>query len=107
MAGVVLSMPLSAPLLSLLFLLLTTSLGFLMPNIAALAFGHIRERMGSASALQGTIQSLAGGIAGVSIGLLSDGSVWPVIMVVGGWGILANLLWQRARATTATQPASV
>lgn len=97
MAVIAWSVPLSAPLLSALFFLLTTSLGFLMPNIAALAFGHIRERMGSASALQGTIQSLTGGIAGVSIGILSNGSVWPVIMVIGGWSILANVLWQRAR----------
>lgn len=88
---------LTAPLLSGLFFLLTTSMGFLMPNIAALAFGHVRTRMGSASALQGTIQSIVGGLAGTAIGLLSNGTIFPVIVVIGGFALAGNILLRIAQ----------
>ena len=77
---------------SVLFFLLCMSVGFIMPNIAALAFGHIHGRMGSASALQGTIQSIVGGIAGTMNGVLSNGTMWPIVGVIGSAAVCGALV---------------
>ena len=77
---------------SVLFFLLCMSVGFIMPNIAALAFGHIHGRMGSASALQGTIQSIVGGLAGTLIGVFSNGTMWPIVGVIGSAAVCGALV---------------
>lgn len=93
--------------LTALFFAMCMSMGFVMPNIAALAFGHIKERMGSASALQGTIQSMVGGVAGTLIGILSNGTLWPIIGVIGCFSAIGVfLLWTtRKRVANATMSA--
>jgi DHA1 family bicyclomycin/chloramphenicol resistance-like MFS transporter len=63
-----------------------------MPNLAALAFGHIRERMGSASALQGTTQSIIGGLSGTLVGLLSNGTMLPAVIVITAFAIIGRIL---------------
>jgi len=72
-----------------LLFLLQAALGCILPNIAALAFGHVRERMGSASALQGTTQSLFGAVSGTLVGALSNGETLPMMGVIAGFAVLA------------------
>ncbi len=94
----------SVTTVTMLFSLLGMCVGFSMPNIAALAFGHIKERMGSASALQGTTQSVVGGIAGTLVGLLSNGSIIPTALIIGGFASVASVLLVIAQWTAAQQP---
>ncbi|GGJ57430.1 multidrug effflux MFS transporter [Deinococcus roseus] len=69
-----------------LFFFLMVSMGFTMPNLPALAMGHVKERIGSASALLGTSQFLVGGLAGTVVGLL-DGPL--VLAVLAGCSVVA------------------
>jgi DHA1 family bicyclomycin/chloramphenicol resistance-like MFS transporter len=48
--------------------------------------------MGSASAIQGTIQSIIGGVAGTLVGVLSNGTLVPVALVIGGAAVLGCAL---------------
>jgi MFS transporter, DHA1 family, multidrug resistance protein len=73
--------------LTVLFIVLAATVGCILPNIAALAFGNVRERMGSASALQGTTQSVFGGLAGGLVGALSNGTTLPVVGIITGEGV--------------------
>lgn len=77
--------------LTVLFIVLAATVGCILPNIAALAFGHVRERMGSASALQGTMQSVFGGVAGGLVGALSNGTTLPVVGIITGLAVLAAI----------------
>lgn len=78
--------------LTVLFSLLCVTIGFSMPNLAALAFGHIRERMGSASALQGTMQSIIGGVSGALVGLISNGTMLPAVIVITAFAVIGRIL---------------
>lgn len=89
---------------SILFFLLGTTVGFSMPNIAALAFGHVRERMGSASALQGTMQSVVGGVAGALVGVLSNGTIIPTAIIIIGFATTASLVLTIAQRRFGGQP---
>jgi len=75
--------------LTVLFFALSAAIGFIIPNNAALAFGTVRERMGSAAALQGTMQSVFGGVAGGLAGALGNGATLPVIGIITGFAVLA------------------
>ncbi len=92
MIGCALSGAVTTLTLSALFFSLCVCFGFIMPNIAALAFGHVHSRMGSASAIQGTIQSIIGGIAGTLVGVLSNGTLVPVALVIGCAAVLGCTL---------------
>jgi DHA1 family bicyclomycin/chloramphenicol resistance-like MFS transporter len=92
MIGCALSGAVTTLTLSALFFSLCVCFGFIMPNIAALAFGHVHGRMGSASAIQGTIQSIIGGIAGTLVGVLSNGTLVPVALVIGCAAVLGCTL---------------
>ncbi len=92
MIGFALSGAVTTVVLSCLLFSLCVSLGFIMPNIAALAFGHVHARMGSASAIQGTLQSIVGGIAGTLVGVLSNGTVIPVALVIGCAALIGSIL---------------
>lgn len=74
--------------LTVLFFALSGTIGCTLPNIAALAFGTVRERMGSAAALQGTLQSVFGGVAGGLVGVLANGTTMPVIGIITGFAAL-------------------
>ena len=92
MIGCALSGAVTTLTLSALFFSLCVCFGFIMPNIAALAFGHVHARMGSASAIQGTLQSIVGGIAGTLVGVLSNGTVVPVALVIGCAALIGSIL---------------
>ena len=82
------------------------SVGFIMPNIAALAFGHVHGRMGSASAVQGTIQSIVGGLAGTLIGVLSNGTMWPIVGVIGSAALSGAVLLFVTQRRVGTAPSA-
>ncbi len=75
--------------LTVLFFALSAAIGLIIPNNAALAFGTVRERMGSAAALQGTMQSVFGGVAGGLVGALANGATLPVMGIITGFAALA------------------
>ncbi len=77
------------------------SLGFVSPNATALALAPQGRNAGSASALLGTIQFLAGGIAGALVSALYDSTPVPMGLVIAACGMGAGaahfLLARRAR----------
>ncbi len=68
------------------------SLGFILPNSTALAMAPHGRAAGSASALLGTIQFLAGAAAGALVGIFNDGTVLPMALVIAGCGVAAYLI---------------
>lgn len=76
-------------LLTALLFVLSGAIGCAFPNLAALAFGHVKERIGSAAALQGTLQSVFGGLAGTLVGALANGATLPVIDIMTGFAVFA------------------
>lgn len=66
---------LSVLLVAALFFVLLCCVGFLLPNNAALALSSVSERVGSASALNGALQSAIGALSGTLVGALGGGSV--------------------------------
>jgi DHA1 family bicyclomycin/chloramphenicol resistance-like MFS transporter len=75
--------------LTVLFIAQAATVGATLPNITALALGSVRERMGSAAALQGTAQSVVAGVAGWLVGMLSNGAALPVMGIITGFAALA------------------
>lgn len=73
---------------------LLSSLGLTFPNTTTLALEHVRVRMGSASALRGTIQFALAGGAGSLVGLLADGTALPMTGVMAVSAVLSAVcLW--------------
>ena len=69
--------------------------GFSIPNSTALAMAPHGKVAGSASAVVGFLQFLVSGIAGLSVSLLHDGTIFPMTFVmacVGSLALLINLL---------------
>jgi len=62
--------------------LLTTSVGVLLPNAASLAMNRHPEAAGSASALLGVLQFLAGGLIAPVVGAAGTESVLPMATVM-------------------------
>jgi DHA1 family bicyclomycin/chloramphenicol resistance-like MFS transporter len=64
-------------------------MGLVVPSVAVLAMEHHCHRAGSASALLGTIQLIvAAGIIGI-VGVISDGSVLRMVLMIAGSGAVA------------------
>src|SRR5690606_8354480 len=75
------------------------SQGFVLPNSGALALNHQGKRLGSASALMGTIQMLCGTTAGLAI------SAWHTETALPMMGLLlisATFSWLSGRAAFST-----
>jgi len=86
--------------LTLLFIAQAATVGASLPNLTALAFGAVRERMGSAAALQGTAHSIVGGVAGWLVGASGNGAMLPVMAIITGFAVLAALLLVIAHHTS-------
>ena len=81
------------PLLLALLFLTIASTGMVGPNAMALAMAPYGRKAGSASALLGATQFVAGALAGALVGLLANGTALPMTCVialcgVGAWVIL-------------------
>jgi len=80
-----------APIFGIL-VLLQASLGCAFPNVGALVFATVREAAGSASAVQGMLQSLVGAIAAALVARLGNGAVLPMALVMAGFALGASVL---------------
>lgn len=65
------------------------SLGILLPNASACAMAGQGKHAGSASALLGSVQFVIAASAATMVGVLHDGSAWPVAAVIFSCGVLA------------------
>ncbi len=72
------------------------STGFVLPNATALALDPVPEIAGVAASLIGTLQNVAGAVSAISSGLLYDGTISNIVVVMGFFG-LATLLTFLAR----------
>jgi len=81
-------------------------MGLVVPSVAVLAMEHHGPRAGSASALLGTIQLItAAGVIGI-VGLVSDGSVLRMLLLIAGCGAVAFVVGLLT-LTRAPQPVPV
>lgn len=65
------------------------ALGMINPNSAALALNRHERRLGSASALMGTLQMLAGAIAGIAISAWPAHSTLPLFTILFACALLS------------------
>lgn len=88
---VVAATPLPKVLLAPAFLVVATSMGFMMGNTAALAIGAAREVAGSASGVLGALNYLFGAAVSSLGGLAGAGTAVPlgIVMVVSAAGAIA------------------
>ena len=79
---------------SVLLFLATSSLCLIFGGITAESMYSVdHSRAGSASALLGVLQYAIGGGAGLAIGLLHDGSLTPVMLVMAVCSVLSLICW--------------
>jgi DHA1 family bicyclomycin/chloramphenicol resistance-like MFS transporter len=81
------------PLMLVLLFITIASTGMVGPNAMALAMAPYGRKAGSASAMLGATQFIAGALAGALVGLLANGTALPMAAVialcgVGAWAIL-------------------
>lgn len=94
-----------AGILPALFVLVA-SLGFVMPNAAALALsGHARSA-GSASALLGVLQYAVGAVAAPLVGVGGTGTAWPMAVVIAALSLSALAAFALLARERATLPAA-
>ena len=70
------------PLMLALLFITIASTGMVMPNATALAMAPYGRKAGSASALLGATQFMAGALAGALVGLLANGTAVPMTAVI-------------------------
>ena len=82
--------PMPKWLLTIAFLVMQTSMGFVMGNCAALAIGAAREVAGSASGVLGALNFLFGGVVSSLGGIAGSGTAVPlgIVMTVSALGAL-------------------
>jgi DHA1 family bicyclomycin/chloramphenicol resistance-like MFS transporter len=69
------------------FLVFFSSVGFIVANSMAGALTCFPERAGAVSALVGAIQYGSGIIGSALVGLLADGTPWPLGLIIGMTGV--------------------
>ncbi|HLR29285.1 MAG TPA: Bcr/CflA family multidrug efflux MFS transporter [Paenalcaligenes sp.] len=82
---------LNLPLTMLCLVLFMGALGMINPNSAALALSRHARRLGSASALMGTLQMLGGALAGLAISIWSVNSTLPLVTILFTCALLSWL----------------
>ncbi|MBK8797965.1 MAG: Bcr/CflA family multidrug efflux MFS transporter [Anaerolineales bacterium] len=95
------------PLLLALLFITIASTGMVGPNATALAMAPYGRRAGSASALLGATQFMAGAVAGALVGVLANGTALPMTGVIALCGVSAfvSLRWVALRrANDSTMP---
>lgn len=72
----------------------TFFLGLINPNLQAIALEPFRSSAGRASALMGSIRMLGGALASSLVGVLHNGTAWPMVGLMAGLILLVTaLLW--------------
>jgi len=87
------------PLLMLCLMVFMFSIGFVGPNSAAMALSDQGQRLGSASAMMGTLQMSCGASAGVIVSLLPWSGPLPLVLMLAGCTTLAWSIGLIARRT--------
>jgi DHA1 family bicyclomycin/chloramphenicol resistance-like MFS transporter len=67
-------------------------MGLVVPSVAVLALEPHGPRAGSASALLGTIQLVTAALVIAIVGLVSDGTVLPMVLIIAGCGSVALVM---------------
>lgn len=80
------------PLLLALLFITIASTGMVGPNATALAMAPYGRRAGSASALLGATQFMAGAVAGALVGVLANGTALPMTGVIALCGVSAFVM---------------
>lgn len=75
------------------FFLVASSVGMVFPNATALALSGHPETAGSASALLGVMQFLAGGVAAPLVGSVGTGTALPMGVVMGALSLSAVVVF--------------
>lgn len=85
---------------TVLFFVMAFSCGSARPNLPSLGFEHVKDRLGSAAALQGLLQYVLGGLIGGVVGAISHTEILPVALVMAGCSLLALLVgWWAGKST--------
>ncbi|WP_165216641.1 multidrug effflux MFS transporter [Schaalia sp. ZJ1691] len=89
------------------FAVLMSANAFIFGNSSALSLGEARENAGTASAVQGLLQSLANGLSAPLATAGGDSSAWPMILVMIGGSVGAWLaFWLITRGGKTSHPAA-
>ncbi|MCR9154013.1 MAG: multidrug effflux MFS transporter [Bacteroidetes bacterium] len=76
------------------FILFLSMLGFINPNLQALAMEPYKSKAGSAAALLGSLRMLTGTAASAYISIFHDQSAWPMVSLFGLSALLlVAVLW--------------
>jgi DHA1 family bicyclomycin/chloramphenicol resistance-like MFS transporter len=67
-------------------------MGLVVPSVAVLAMEHHGPRAGSASALLGTVQLITAALVISIVGVVSDGSVLRMLLMIAGCGAVAFVI---------------
>ncbi len=70
-------------------------LGAIQPNTNALFISQYSEHTGSASALLGSCQFIAGSVMGGLTTLFFNGTLWPIVVIMGVLAIISNVTLAR------------
>ncbi len=88
------------PLMLVLLFITIASTGMVGPNAMALAMAPYGRKAGSASALLGATQFMAGALAGALVGLFANGTALPMTGVIALCGVGAWLVLRLAVASS-------
>jgi DHA1 family bicyclomycin/chloramphenicol resistance-like MFS transporter len=94
-----------AGMLALLFICIAST-GMVGPNATAAAMAPYGRQAGSASAVLGATQFMAGALAGALVGLLANGTALPMVGVIALCGVGAFLVLQLVALRGQPRPAT-
>jgi DHA1 family bicyclomycin/chloramphenicol resistance-like MFS transporter len=79
------------PVVLLLIFFYVFCFGFVIPNATALALHPFTANAGSAAAMNGSLQMLAGGCASALVGLLHNGTMVPMVSMMAACSLIGVL----------------
>ena len=86
------------PLLIALLMLCLSTGPLIGANSTAIAMGHVAAHRGTASSVLGVMQFAVASLASAAVGLLHDGTVYPMVGIILAGGVLASLAYLMGRS---------
>jgi len=83
----------SLPLLIVLLMLCLSTGPLIGANTMAVAMSHVTAHRGTASSVLGVMQFAVASCASAAVGLLHDGTVYPMVGIILAGGIFASLAY--------------
>jgi DHA1 family bicyclomycin/chloramphenicol resistance-like MFS transporter len=80
------------PVFAALLFVLVASLGWIFPNIIAVAMKPVGDQAGAASALLGVLQFTFGAASASLVGALANGTAFPAVGVIAGASLCSLLI---------------